>query len=46
MTFDCRLVLDKDPDYIRALIVMGQTLLQDGQLAEATGYLERAISKV
>ncbi|KAB1203696.1 ALBINO3-like protein 2, chloroplastic [Morella rubra] len=41
-----RLVLDKDPDYIRALIVMGQTLLQDGQLAEATGYLERAISKL
>lgn len=25
---------------------MGQTLLQNGQLAEATGYFERAISKV
>lgn len=41
-----RLALEKDPDYLRALLVMGQTLLQNGQLAEATGYFERAISKV
>ncbi|CAL5321949.1 unnamed protein product [Camellia sinensis] len=40
-----RLALEKDPDYVRGLIVMGQTLLQSGQLAEATEYLERAISK-
>ncbi|XP_059436923.1 ALBINO3-like protein 2, chloroplastic [Corylus avellana] len=41
-----RLALDKDPEYVRALIVMGQTLLQNGQPAEATEYLERAISKL
>ncbi|KAK4602008.1 hypothetical protein RGQ29_011191 [Quercus rubra] len=41
-----RLALEKDPDYLRALLVMGQTLLQNGQLAEATGYFERAISKL
>lgn len=41
-----RLALDKDPDYVRALLVMGQTLLQNGQPAEATEYLERAISKL
>lgn len=45
-TFGYRLALDKDPEYVRALIVMGQTLLQNGQPAEATEYLERAISKV
>lgn len=45
-TFGYRLALDKDPEYVRALIVMGQTLLQNGQLAEATEYLERAIYKV
>lgn len=42
----CRLALDKDPEYVRALVLMGQTLLQDKQLAEAAEYLERAISKV
>lgn len=41
-----RLALDKDPEYVRALIVMGQTLLQKGLPAEASEYLERAISKV
>ncbi|KAM4079923.1 hypothetical protein ACJW30_09G152000 [Castanea mollissima] len=41
-----RLALEKDPDYLRALLVMGQTLLQNGQLAEATEYFERAISKL
>ncbi|XP_031263076.1 ALBINO3-like protein 2, chloroplastic isoform X2 [Pistacia vera] len=40
-----QLALDKDPDYINALIVMGQTQLQKGLLAEAVEYLERAISK-
>ncbi|XP_059665570.1 ALBINO3-like protein 2, chloroplastic isoform X2 [Cornus florida] len=41
-----RLALDKDPDYVRALVVMGQTLLQMGQPVEATEFLERAISKL
>ncbi|KAA8538911.1 hypothetical protein F0562_025603 [Nyssa sinensis] len=41
-----KLALDKDPDYVEALIVMGQTLLQNGLAAEATDYLERAISKL
>lgn len=41
-----RQALDKEPEYVRALIVMGQTLLQNGQPADATAYLERAISKL
>ncbi|XP_057476776.1 ALBINO3-like protein 2, chloroplastic isoform X1 [Actinidia eriantha] len=41
-----RLVLDKDPEYVRAMVVMGQTLLQNKQLVEATDYFERAISKL
>ncbi|KAM7270762.1 hypothetical protein ACFE04_029976 [Oxalis oulophora] len=41
-----RLALDKDPNYVRAMIVMGQTLYQKRQHAEATEYLERAISKI
>ncbi|CAL1390218.1 unnamed protein product [Linum trigynum] len=36
----------KDPDYIRALAVLGQTLLQKGEYAEAAQYLERVISKI
>lgn len=41
-----QLALDKDPEYIRAMIVMGQTLLQESHLAEATEFFERAISKL
>ena len=41
-----RLALEKDPGYVRGLVLMGQTLLQKTQLSEATEYLERAISKV
>ncbi|XP_004304806.1 PREDICTED: ALBINO3-like protein 2, chloroplastic [Fragaria vesca subsp. vesca] len=41
-----RLALEKDPEYVRALIVMGQTLLQKKLEAEATEYLERAITKL
>lgn len=41
-----RLALDKDPEHIRSLIVLGQTLLQDGLLAEAGEYLERAVSRI
>ncbi|KVE63369.1 hypothetical protein Ccrd_023938 [Cynara cardunculus var. scolymus] len=41
-----RLALEKDPEYARVLIVMGQLLMKDEKLAEATEYLERAISKL
>ncbi|KAK3039066.1 hypothetical protein RJ639_028517 [Escallonia herrerae] len=41
-----RLALDKDPECARALLVMGQTLVQEGRHAEATVYLERAITKL
>lgn len=41
-----RLALEKDPGYVRGLVLMGQTLLQKTQLSEATKYLELAISKV
>ncbi|CAF2138360.1 BnaA02g11910D [Brassica napus] len=41
-----RLALEKDPGYVRGLVLMGQTLLQKMQLSEATEYLERAISKL
>lgn len=46
MTLNCRLALDKDPENVRALIIMGQTQLQDGMLAEAIEHLEHAISRV
>ncbi|KAK9091567.1 hypothetical protein Sjap_024744 [Stephania japonica] len=41
-----QLALEKDPDFIRALVVLGQTLMQKGLLIDATEYLERAISKL
>lgn len=41
-----RLALEKDPGYVRGLVLMGQTLLQKTQLSEATEYLELAISKL
>ncbi|XP_050381361.1 ALBINO3-like protein 2, chloroplastic [Argentina anserina] len=41
-----RLALKKDPECVRALIVMGQTLLQKKLEAEATQFLERAITKL
>lgn len=41
-----RLALDKDPGCVRAMVIMGQTLFQQGLLAEAAECLERAISKV
>lgn len=40
------MALDKDPNYVRALVVMGQTLLQKEQLEEASNYLECAVAKV
>ncbi|KAI3802356.1 hypothetical protein L1987_30487 [Smallanthus sonchifolius] len=41
-----RLALEKDPEYVRALIVMGQILMKDDKLVEATELLERAIAKL
>ncbi|KAI9156835.1 hypothetical protein LWI28_012905 [Acer negundo] len=41
-----QLALDKDPDYVQPLIVMGQILVQKGLLAEAIESLEIAISKL
>lgn len=44
--YSLRLALDKDPEYVRALTVMGQTLLHKGQEVEAVDYFERAVAKV
>ncbi|KAL8171324.1 hypothetical protein V2J09_023128 [Rumex salicifolius] len=44
--FFLRLALDKDPEYVRALTVMGQTLLQKRQEEDAVEYFERAIAKL
>ncbi|GAB4855825.1 hypothetical protein Ancab_024469 [Ancistrocladus abbreviatus] len=41
-----RLALDKDPEYVGALIVLGQTLLQKGMVAEGIEFLESTISKL
>ncbi|KAL1807320.1 hypothetical protein ACET3Z_030388 [Daucus carota] len=41
-----RLALKKDPEHIRSLIVLGQTLLQDGMLAEAVENLDHAVSNI
>uniref|UniRef100_A0A7N0RAX5 Uncharacterized protein n=1 Tax=Kalanchoe fedtschenkoi TaxID=63787 RepID=A0A7N0RAX5_KALFE len=41
-----RLALQKDPEYVRASITMGQALLQEGLLADAADYLESAVSKL
>lgn len=46
LPFACRLALDKDPEYVRAMVVLGQTLLQTEEPEEAAEYLERAVSKV
>uniref|UniRef100_A0A3Q7JKF8 Uncharacterized protein n=1 Tax=Solanum lycopersicum TaxID=4081 RepID=A0A3Q7JKF8_SOLLC len=41
-----RLAIAKDPKNVRALLIIGQTLLQDGSLPEATEYLECSIAKL
>ncbi|KAK7243288.1 hypothetical protein RIF29_38081 [Crotalaria pallida] len=41
-----KLVLDKDPEHTRALVLMGRLLLLKNIDAEANEYLERAISKL
>lgn len=46
LTFPHRLAIEKDPQYVKAMIVLGQTLMQEGLLEEASEYLDCAISKV
>ncbi|KAK7340341.1 hypothetical protein VNO77_21043 [Canavalia gladiata] len=41
-----KLALDKDPEYIRALVLMGRVLLLKQVNDEANEYFERAISKL
>ncbi|KAG4937259.1 hypothetical protein JHK85_052178 [Glycine max] len=41
-----KLALDKDPDYVRALVLMGRVLLLKHVNDEANEYFERAISKL
>ncbi|KAL6496878.1 hypothetical protein OROGR_028807 [Orobanche gracilis] len=41
-----RLALEKDPGFVRALLILGQTLLQNKQFSEAAECLESAISKL
>ena len=46
VNFNYRLALKKDPEYVRALLLLGQALLQKNLLDEAIEYLECAIAKV
>ncbi|KAK8532206.1 hypothetical protein V6N13_131541 [Hibiscus sabdariffa] len=41
-----KLALERDPGYVKAMVVMGQTLMQKGLMEDATQYLELAISKL
>ncbi|KAG4388841.1 hypothetical protein GLYMA_09G252466v4 [Glycine max] len=41
-----KLALDKDPEYVRALVLMGRVLLLKHVNDEAHEYFERAISKL
>ncbi|KAL9257615.1 ALBINO3-like protein [Drosera capensis] len=41
-----RLALDKDREYVKAMILMGQTMLQKGWESDAIKVLEHAISKL
>ncbi|TYH53003.1 hypothetical protein ES332_D09G067700v1 [Gossypium tomentosum] len=41
-----KLALERDPEYVKAMVVMGQTLMQKGLMEDAIEYLERAISKL
>lgn len=43
---NCRVALVKDPGHLRALLIMGQTLLHTNRYAEAAECLEKTISKV
>ncbi|KIO47711.1 hypothetical protein SQ11_15825, partial [Nitrosospira sp. NpAV] len=41
-----KLALERDPEYVKAMVVMGQTLMQKGLMEDAIEYLELAISKL
>jgi tetratricopeptide (TPR) repeat protein len=41
-----RLALEKDPEYLQAMIILGQALYQKDQFAEAAKCLEQAASKL
>ncbi|KAE8664740.1 ALBINO3-like protein 3 [Hibiscus syriacus] len=41
-----KLALEKDHAYVKAMVLMGQTLMQKGLMEDATEYFERAISKL
>ncbi|KAK8639190.1 hypothetical protein V6N13_137583 [Hibiscus sabdariffa] len=41
-----KLALERDPGYVKAMVVMGQTLMQKGLMEDATQYLELAVSKL
>ncbi|XP_024013632.1 ALBINO3-like protein 3, mitochondrial isoform X2 [Eutrema salsugineum] len=41
-----RLALEKDPEYLQAMVILGQALYQKEQFAEAAKYLEQAASKL
>ncbi|CAL9247774.1 unnamed protein product [Arabidopsis halleri] len=41
-----RLALEKDPEYLQAMVILGQALYQKDQFAEAAKYLEQAASKL
>ncbi|KAI3976319.1 hypothetical protein MKX01_021861 [Papaver californicum] len=41
-----RLALEKDPDHVRSMVVLGQSLIQKQWLPESIGVLEHAVRKV
>ncbi|CAH2065447.1 unnamed protein product [Thlaspi arvense] len=41
-----RLALEKDPEYLQAMVILGQALYQKEQFAEAAKYLEQAATKL
>uniref|UniRef100_A0A1J3FPR7 ALBINO3-like protein 3, mitochondrial n=1 Tax=Noccaea caerulescens TaxID=107243 RepID=A0A1J3FPR7_NOCCA len=41
-----RLALEKDPEYLQAMVILGQALYQKEEFAEAAKYLEQAASKL
>lgn len=44
--FAYRLAIEKDPDHIRSMVVLGQSLMQKQWLPESIGVLEHAVRKV
>lgn len=43
---NCRIALEKDPGFVKAMLILGQTLLKNKQFVEAAELFETAISKV